>query len=203
MVLVNQAFVERRLAQREPTGSHIRIIDSSREVAGVVGDVQQQQSGWGDYGPLAAIPTVYVPAAQVSDGFLQLIHTWFAPRWVLRTEKGRSPGHVMASSWASQRVQSTLLAALAGLTLLMAGVGIYGLTAGSVAERTREVGIRLALGASVPKAIRTVALPGIWLSLAGIGLGSLLAWANVRSLRHLVWGVSVTDPLTFAVVAAP
>jgi ABC-type antimicrobial peptide transport system permease subunit len=90
---------------------------------------------------------------------------------------------------------------LAGLALLLAGIGIYGLIANSVAERTRELGIRMALGASAAQAVRSAALPGLALALAGCALGGLLAAGSVSVLRHLLWGVSGTDPATFLGVA--
>jgi ABC-type antimicrobial peptide transport system permease subunit len=92
------------------------------------------------------------------------------------------------------------LGALAGLALLLAAVGIYGLIANSVAERTRELGIRLALGATVPQAMRSVALPGVALALAGVAVGSVLAGFASQLLRHLIWGVRPGDPLTFVAV---
>jgi ABC-type antimicrobial peptide transport system permease subunit len=98
---------------------------------------------------------------------------------------------------AQERFQAVLLGSLAGLALLLAAVGIYGLIANSVAERTRELGIRLALGATVPQAIRAVALPGVALALAGSLVGSVLAGFASQLLRHLIWGVRTGDPLTF------
>lgn len=108
---------------------------------------------------------------------------------------------VRSRSYADQRFQTTLMSMLAGLALLLATVGIYGLIANSVVERTRELGIRMALGATVSQAIRTVALPGIALTTAGVAAGSFLALGSVKMLRHLVWGVRTNDPATFASVA--
>jgi ABC-type antimicrobial peptide transport system permease subunit len=107
---------------------------------------------------------------------------------------------VRHSALAQERFQAVLLGALAGLALLLAAVGIYGLIANSVAERTRELGIRLALGATVPQAMRSVALPGVALALAGVMAGSVLAGFASQLLRHLVWGVRPGDPLTFVAV---
>jgi ABC-type antimicrobial peptide transport system permease subunit len=101
---------------------------------------------------------------------------------------------------AQERFQAALLGALAGLALLLAAVGIYGLIANSVAERTREMGIRLALGATMAQAVRAVALPGVALALAGIAAGSVLAAFTSQMLRHLVWGVRPGDPATYCVV---
>jgi len=85
---------------------------------------------------------------------------------------------------------------------MLAAVGLYGLVANAVAERTRELGIRLALGASVRQAIVVAAMPGVILAVVGVGIGALAARLAATTLRHLVWGISVNDPLTFAFAAA-
>ena len=99
-------------------------------------------------------------------------------------------------------VMSTILGLLALTAALLACAGVYGLIAASVAERTRELGIRLALGATRWQAIGSVARPGVGLSVAGVVLGSVSAYALSGVMRHLVWGISLTDPATFAMVAA-
>ncbi|MBV8201664.1 MAG: hypothetical protein JOZ15_13665 [Acidobacteria bacterium] len=108
---------------------------------------------------------------------------------------------VRTDSLRSWRFLVTLLALLAGLAVALAGVGIYGLTAGALAERTRELGIRMALGATARQAMTAVAMPEILSALAGVAAGSVLARLAVGVLRHLLWRVSPADPLTFA--AAP
>jgi len=167
---------------------------------------------------------VFVPAAQMEGDLLQL-HTWFSPSWVVRTSA--APQGVMqgmqrameavepqlpfsgfhtiadlrARTLAEQRFQAMLVGIMAALALVLAAVGIYGLIAQSVVERTREMGIRMALGASARQAVAAVAMPGIALALVGCVAGCVLAAGAVRVLRHLVWGVSTTDPATFAGVA--
>ena len=101
-----------------------------------------------------------------------------------------------------QRLETTLLGALAALALLLAAVGVYGLIAHSVLERTREFGIRLALGSSRWQAIALAARSGFWLASAGVAAGWLLSlWAG-RLLRALIWGVKPNDGFTLATVAA-
>jgi predicted permease len=223
-VVVSEAFVKMYMPGDDAVGRHLDLGGGDRrEIVGVVGDVQQK-SGWGDGNPLAAMPDMYIPATQVEDKFIQLVHTWFSPSWIVRSS-GPAEGviagmqralesvdprlpfagfhsmdDVRHRALAQERFQAVLLGALAGLALLLAAVGIYGLIANSVAERTRELGIRLALGATVPQAIRSVALPGVALALAGVIAGSVLAGFATQMLRHLVWGVRPGDPLTFAVV---
>ncbi len=101
------------------------------------------------------------------------------------------------------RAQAILMAALAGLALLLAAVGLYGLVANSVAERTRELGIRMALGATTAQAIVAAALPGIGLALVGVAVGLVAARLAARTLQRAVWGVSTGDPLTYTLRVAP
>jgi predicted permease len=226
VVLVTEAFVKQYLSRQVPVGSHLDFGNKEiREVVGVLGDVQQS-AGFGDYGPLAPVPNVYVPAAQVDGGFLKLIHTWYDPNWVVRVAGAPAsviPGiqNVAAAvdpllpiaefrtfddlrrlSVSTERFQATLLASLSALALVLAMVGIYGMMSQSVVERRRELGIRMALGATVFEAIREATLPGVMLALAGVAAGCLLAGLSAKVFTHLVWGVSATDPGTYASVAA-
>jgi predicted permease len=225
IALVTEAFVKQYLSRQDPVGSHLDFGNKEiREVVGVVGDVQQS-SGFGDFGPLAPAPNVYVPVAQVDGGFLKLVHVEFDPSWVVRvsgTPASVIPGIQNAASAidpllpiaefrtfddlrrlsvSSERFQATLLASLSGLALVLAIVGIYGLMSQSVVERRRELGIRMALGASVSEAIREATLPGVLLAIAGIAAGCLLAGLSAKVFAHLVWGVTTTDPGTYAGVA--
>ena len=109
---------------------------------------------------------------------------------------------VKAATLAPQRFITALLLSLALVAVLLSAIGIRGLIATSVVERTREMGIRMALGATMPQALRTVAMPGVVLSLIGVAVGLAASLGTVRLVRSLIWGVSATDPLTFAAVAA-
>jgi predicted permease len=225
VVIVSRAFVQKYLRDQDPIGSHLALNDQTREIVGVVGDVARA-SGWGQGGAVATLPATFIPAAQVPDATLALVHTWFSPSWIVRTrgpQRGVAAGiaraiqavepqlpiarfrdldEVAAGALAWERFQATLLATLAALALLLAAVGVYGLIAGAVAERRRELGIRMALGATVAQAMRTVALPGVLLVAAGVALGSGLALLTVQALKRMIWGVRPTDPLTFLAVAA-
>jgi ABC-type antimicrobial peptide transport system permease subunit len=97
---------------------------------------------------------------------------------------------------------ATLLTLFGLLALLLSAVGIYGVLSYAVTERTREMGIRLALGATTGGVVWTLALPGIALSLAGVALGCAASLAAGRLVGHFVWGVSPRDPATFLAVAA-
>jgi len=99
------------------------------------------------------------------------------------------------------RFIAVLLGLFAGLALLLSGVGIYGVMAYSVSARTRELGIRIALGAQAGDVLRLVLREGATLIVAGLALGLLAAWASLRVLRSQLYELSTTDPLTFGLVA--
>ena len=102
----------------------------------------------------------------------------------------------------SQRYLAALFSILAGLALLLAAIGLYGLISQSVAQRRHEIGVRLALGATARQTIAGVVRPGILLSLVGIGAGLGMSLVAVRFLRAMLWGVRQTDPVTFAATSA-
>jgi hypothetical protein len=224
VVIVNETFVRTYLPETPPVGWRLRVAGQEREIVGVVGDVQQRRS-LGEGGPLTPMPMIYMPASQTNDAQLRLVHTWFAPVWVVRTAAPaeavvpalrramqevdpqlpfgtfKSMDEVRSDAVAPQRLLASLVGVLAAAAVLLAIMGLHGLIASSVVERTRELGIRLALGSSAGKALRAVVAPGLALSIAGIAAGCALALAASRLLGSLVWGVSATDPLTYIAAA--
>lgn len=229
VAVVNDAFIRYFLrGERDPIGRDVALWGGGTfQIIGVVHGVQQLNGFGGSYGgPLVPLPQMYIPAAQVPDDLFAGANSWFAISYVVRT-RANIPGladsmrrlleaadpHLTFSAFHSmsdirrdaanqQRYQATLFSALAGLAVLLAALGVYGLVAQSVAQRTREMGIRLALGATVQNIIRTAAAPGIALSLAGIACGLMLCVFATRLLKSLLWGVAPTDAVTFAAVAA-
>ena len=225
VAIVNDTFARQYLGGTSgAVGRRIAVAGGEREIVGVVGDVQVRP-GWGDSGPIAAMPLAYVPLAQANDAFLRLVHGWFTPAFIVRTNgttdgiaslrraidatdpmlpfaRVRNMAQVRDASLARQRFLMGLVSSLALGAVLLAGVGIHGLIATTVIERSREMGIRVALGATLSQALRALALPGIFLTLVGTAVGLAASLALVRLLTHYVWGVSTTDPLTYAVVVA-
>jgi predicted permease len=223
-VIVNEVFARLYLANRGPIGERIRMAGETREIVGVVANVQQR-AGFQGFGPIDALPAIYLPFSQFPAGGLRVIHGWFSPAWIVRmsaegavTEQAlrramaevdpqlplsavRGVDEIRSAALSRQRVLMLLVGALGALALLLAAIGIHALIASGVTERTRELGIRLALGSTVGGAIRTAALPGIYLTLAGLAVGIAVALGTTGLIRNLLWGVRENDPLTFALVA--
>jgi predicted permease len=225
VVVVTQSFAWKYF-HGNALGRHLRMGKEIGEIVGVCGDVQQHSGLTRDHGPLSVEPTVYLPASQLNDGFVKLVHTWFSPKWVIRTS-GPSPSlsaQIQAAvaevdprlpiahfrtvdelrnvQTGSQRYLAALFSILAGLALLLAAIGLYGLISQSVAQRRHEIGVRLALGATARQTIAGVIRPAILLSLVGIGAGLGMSLVAVRFLRAMLWGVRATDPATFAATSA-
>ena len=107
----------------------------------------------------------------------------------------------IGSQLAADRMVAVLLSIFGGAALLLAAIGIYGVMAYSVAQRTHEIGIRIALGAERHDIFKLIVGQGLMLILIGAGLGLALAIALTRVLKNLLFDVSATDPLTFSVIA--
>lgn len=222
-VVINAAFARRYLKDLEAVGSHVRIGGVVREIVGVVGDVQQR-AGFNGFGPLDALPSIYLPFAQFPGNGLRTFHGWFSTAWIVRQAPAatvtepvlrramaevdpllavsavRGVDEVRSAALARQRMLMTLVAALGGVALLLAAIGIHGLIASGVSERTREFGIRMAMGATAGQTIRDAALPGVLMALAGLVVGCGVAVGVSGLIRSLLWGVEANDSLTFAAV---
>jgi putative ABC transport system permease protein len=113
----------------------------------------------------------------------------------------RTMQQVIVDSSSDTRFEAELLGIFAGLALLLAAIGIYGVMSYLVAQRTQELGIRMALGAQPLDVLRLVLARGVVLTLAGLAIGLVAAFAITRLLSKLLFGVSATDPVTFLGVA--
>jgi ABC-type antimicrobial peptide transport system permease subunit len=108
---------------------------------------------------------------------------------------------VIAGSLAARRFSMIIFGAFAVLALVLASIGIFGVTSYLVGQRTREIAIRMALGAERPHILRLVLGPGGRLALAGVGVGLAAAFGLTRLMASLLYGVAPTDPMTFGAVA--
>ena len=224
VAMVNETFARKFLKGQDALSGYIGG-QAPRQIVGVVSDLQQQP-GLTRSGPIAQEPAMYIPAAQFSSEYFRMAHTWYSPNWVVRATGRRSeiargieraiagidPALPLASfhsmieerdsALKSQRINAWLLGTLAALALSLALVGVYGLVANSVVERTREFGIRMALGSSVGRLIWDAVAPGMLLSAAGVATGGLLAAGSVRALKGLLYGVQPIDAPTFLAMAS-
>jgi predicted permease len=225
VAVVNDAFVTRYYKDGLVLGRHFRTEGHTLEIVGVVGNMQQGNSGCGGTsGPISTTPVFYVPVTQMSSAFLNVIHVWFEPSWVVRSTVPASAlvptlrqaiqqvdpqlpianiktiDALRGEKLTSQRFMMWLVAGLGIIALVLAAVGLHGLIASSVNERTRELGIRLALGATGRQAIAAVVIPGLVLAAVGVAIGTAAAFATSRLLQSFVWGVTPTDPATFVAV---
>ncbi len=216
VVIVNEALARRHFPNQEPLGQRLHLdaatgkIDEGWEIVGVVGDVRQHGLGQD------ARPCVYRPQAFsfLSSGNL-LVRTTGAPlalaetvrKRVLEIDSSQPVANVrtmedaLASSMAERRFILLLLGGFAGSALLLAAIGLYGVIAFAVSQRTREIGIRMALGASRRSVLNQVLGSGMKLVGIGILLGGVVALGLARVLATLLYGVGPTDPATFAAVS--
>ena len=222
VAIVNQSFVRKFFHGANPVG---RYLDKTTRIVGEVEDVQVAP-GLDSTDPLTGEESMYVPASQMDPKLLALVHVWFQPSWIVRTARPvegltaqmqRALGSVdpnlpfsgfyamkdlLAKTLAMQRIEVALLGAMAGLALLLSAVGIFALVANLVAQKTREIGIRIALGSSIRRAMVHVGGPGVRASAAGLALGLVLCMGALRAMRSVLYGVGVFDlPTLLGVVA--
>jgi predicted permease len=217
VALVSEAAARRHWPGRDPLGQRIHLgvgwpeNEGWAEVVGVVRDV-----AFGDL-RAAAAPGVYLPIAQFSYRANYLVAKVDgdpaaavpAMRAMLRELDPQLPlwdpapmtRHVAAAT-AAERFTMVLLAAFGALALVLAAVGIYGVIAHSVAGRTREIGIRMALGARPHRVLGLVMRQGLGIVTTGLGAGLLATLVATRVLRAQLYGVTPTDPVTLAAVVA-
>ena len=215
VVLVNQAFVRKHLHGGEALGRRLMKFRGSDDkgwtIVGVIGDVRTQAL---DRVPE---PLVVVPRAQWPQPWMRVMLRTpgnpmaLAPLLraeVLAIDKDqpianvRTLESVISESLGERRFQMTLLTAFGAVALLLASVGIYGIVAYSVAQRAREIGIRMALGAQGSSVLKMVVGSGLRLATFGVAIGLVGAFVVTQALRKALYQVSATDPLTFATVAA-
>lgn len=223
VVIINQTFARKYFHGLDPIGRYLTRDDTKLLIVGVVTDTLGSTAGGlgRDRAPLAAVETIYTPAAQISDGtFLSMVHTWFQPSWIVRTTRpvagltGQmqralaavapnlpfsgfySMNDLMASTLAMQRVEVALLTAMAGLALLLSAVGIFALVANLVVQKRREIGVRIALGSTIQRAMIQIGKTGFGATALGVVFGLAMAAATLRLMRSVLFGVSVYDPTT-------
>ena len=208
VAVVNQAFARKFYGGTNPVG---RFINKDTVIVGEVADVSVS-SGLYEGAPLMSEQAMYVPAAQVNAQAISLVHVWFQPDWIVRTagplegltaQMQRalasanpnlpfsgfySMGDLLATTLATQRVEVALLSTMAALALLLSAIGIFALVANIVAQKTREIGLRMALGSTIPQAMVNIGGPGVRASALGLFLGlALCAGALTGDAQRPLW----------------
>jgi putative ABC transport system permease protein len=182
-----------------------------REIVGVVGDVRHLGLDWG------LRPEIYIPFIQFGGPWpaTLVLRANGAPRNLIAAVRNevkaidkdqpisniKTLDELLEKSVAQRRFNLLSLGIFAGVALALAAVGIYGVMSFLVAQRTHEIGIRMALGAQQRDVLMLVVGRGLRLVLIGLGVGGAGALALTRLLRNLLFEVSATDPLTFGLIA--
>jgi putative ABC transport system permease protein len=222
VMVVNRAFAHQYLTD-SALGRVVKVGGGSsaslRRIVGVVGDVKS-------FIGYSTPPTAFITSAQTPVGLTQIFSSWFPIHVVLRTTgdpgalgtalartihetdpqvpvgRVRAMAEVLAASLAFQRFVMTLLALFALLAVMLAAVGLYGVMSYLVAQRTHEIGVRMALGADPGQVLRMVLGRGMVLAAGGAAVGLVGAVFATRLLANQLYGVKPADPLSLAAVTA-
>jgi len=215
VAIVSEAFARKYWPGQEPIGKRISLLADSMHlttVVGVVGDVRHNPNT----GRAILAPVVYFPATQGAwDTMTLIVRTAGSPlalaadvqRVIGSLDPTLAPGNLQTlermlwSGLSPQRVTAGMLSVFAGIALVLAMIGIYGVMSYSVNQRTHEIGIRMALGAQRGEVVRRVLRQGVVLTLVGIAIGAMGSFGMTRGMATLLHEVSPTDPLTFVSVA--
>jgi hypothetical protein len=219
VAVVNVDFARHFYNDRNAAGHHFQIGSVSYAIVGVVASVQKKPGMYED-APLTTEPMIYLPAAQTPGSVIAAGNLWFQPSWIVRTH-GPLPGLTDAMQRAlaeadpelpfsgfysmrdllnerlqMQHIEVTLLGVLAGLALLLSSIGIYALVSHLVVQRRREIGIRIALGCTLGRAIVQASFAGATSVGGGVVAGLALSFFALRALKSEIYGVSTYDRVT-------
>jgi predicted permease len=222
VAIINQAMARQYWPDGDPLNDRITVAkglpqleDPTRQIVGIVGDVRAVALN------IDPPPTVYVPWAQVPDAHNANLVSFIPLSWIVRTRgesssmvntiqtelryasgglpvaRPRTMDQIVVQSTARSDFNTFLLSTFAGSALLLAAIGIYGLMAYSVQQRTQEIGVRLALGADSQIVRNMIIRQGMSLALAGVALGMASAFGLTRVIAGSLFGVTARDPLVF------
>lgn len=216
VVVVNETFAHHYWPRESAVGHRISINNSQtlwRTIVGVVADVHER--GY----ELAMKPGVYVPITSLDLDWSPdtlIVRTKGDPtalppaaRRIIASVDPQQPiselrtmDEIVDLNVADRQQQMTLLGTFAALALVLASIGLYGVLSYSVTQRSREIGLRMALGATASSVIRMIVARGLALTATGLVIGLVAAWLATRTMKNILYGVAATDPVTFASVAA-
>ena len=223
VALIDDSFARKYFPNQDPIGKHLNLglFETQPEIVGVVGHVEHWGLGSRQNQNLQA--QLYLPVWQVPDRFWPLLAN--GSTYVARTAGNsgdiagairqgaekvvssavlydvRPMGEIVARSISTQRLTMFLLSIFSALALVLSAVGIYGVISYLTGQRTHEIGVRVALGASRSDVLRMVLGQGLKITLLGVAIGLAAAFGLTRLITTMIYGVGATDPLTFGSVA--
>lgn len=223
VAVIDTTFAHKYFPNTEPIGKRLNValIDIQPEIVGVVGHVEHW--GLGAKGHQSLQAQIYLLVWQVPDRFWPLLanggeyvaRTTNAPLSIVSAVRqaaakvdssavvydARPMQEIVANSISRQRFTMLLLSVFSALALLLSAIGIYGVISYLTGQRTREIGVRIALGASSRDVLRMVLGEGMKITLVGVGIGVAAGLALTRLIAEMIYGVRASDPITFAGVA--
>jgi predicted permease len=211
-VIISKSLARQLAPNADPLGKRIEVqgLKGTLEIVGIVGDVHHlgitSETTAGIYLPFSQAPPPLICFAIRTLGDPYSVAK-VAQRAIWAVDKDQAVGFVMSmsqlasESLAPQRVIMLILGTFGGMALLMAGVGLYGVIANSVAQRTHEIGVRMALGARSGDVLKLVLGQGLSLVAVGVAIGFAGAFGLMRFVSSLLYGVRATDPLTLTLAA--
>jgi predicted permease len=218
VIIVNEAYAERFFPGEDPVGKRVRpgiSVETGRsptwrEIVGVVSNVRHRSLN-SDF-----TPEYYIPESQIPlDTMVLVVKTASDPHGIINAVREevrdmdkdlplynvRTMDEYISASVAQPRLITLLLVIFAGLALLLTAIGLYGVMSYSVAQRTHEIGIRMALGARPADVLRLVVRQGMALAGVGVTIGLAIAYFATQVMTSLLFGIGAKDPLTFAAIA--
>jgi putative ABC transport system permease protein len=210
VAVVNEYLARRHFPKADPLGKRLLVGRTTREIVGVVGNVRHESPEGEEAEKL------YVPLAQSPRTTLLLMaRTATEPeslavsiqQTVWRQDPDAAVSNVatmetaLGESVARPRFNASLFGLFAVVALILAAIGLFGVMSYTVTQSTREIGVRMALGAQTRDVLKLVVGQGLALTIAGLVLGLIGAWGLTRLMKNLLYGVTATDPLTFICVS--
>ena len=208
VIIINETLAKNLFPGEDPIGKIVRADNPERTVVGVVGDVHHMalEEGSGnefyipmrqtqDYGTVDLVVRTSMPTAELASRLREALQP-IEPN--LPTANMRTLQTMVDHAVSPRRFVVWLLGGFAGFALVLASLGIYAVISYSVSQRTQEIGIRMALGASAEALQRSILLQTLGLAAIGMVVGVVASWVLARTLRGLLFGVTSSDPVTFA-----
>jgi predicted permease len=223
VAIIDEAFARKYFPNADPIGKRLNLdfLEMRPEIVGVVGHVEHWGLGAKGHDNLQA--ELYLPVWQIPDKFWPLLAN--GGQYAARTSgmpvgltnsireaaqrvdssavmyEIRPMQEIVKGSVATQRLAMILLSVFSGLALLLSAIGIYGVISYLAGQRTKEIGVRMAMGATSADVLRMVLREGMNITLVGVGIGILAALGLTRLITKMIYGVGAMDPITFAGVA--